>query len=127
MTRFLGIALLLSLAAGAARAAEPATRSSCFDRAKGDEAFYECTQKEILPVETRLVHRVNALRGKYASDVERLKSLEASQDAWNAYRNRHCTLESEALGKGDRDRSRRAFSRCTLRVLKARLAELAPL
>jgi len=52
-----------------------------------------------------------------------VKSLEASQDAWNGYRNRHCTLEAEALGKGDRDRSRRAFSRCTLRVVKARLAE----
>lgn len=127
MTRTIAVAVVLMLAAGATSAAEPAKRRSCFDRARTDEAFYECAQKEILPLETRLVHRVNALRSQYASDAERVKSLEASQDAWNGYRNRHCTLEAEALGKGDRDRSRRAFSRCTLRVVKARLAELAPL
>lgn len=54
-------ALLAALLAGGAPLARAAP-GTCFASAADERAFNECAQAEILPLEARLVSRINALR-----------------------------------------------------------------
>lgn len=117
------LALLLALGAGTARA-EP---SSCLAAASDAAAFDECAQKEILPLETRRVHALSALRTKYRSDPPLLEGLESSENAWNAYRNAYCGAEAAARGGASAIETRRAYQRCARRVLELHVKDLESL
>ncbi len=101
-----------------------AQAAACADTAKSEEAFQECAQKEILPLEARVVHLFNATRNKYKADPELLKELDRTEDAWNAYRNGHCSLEAKTRGKGSDIETKRAFQACAKRTLEVRIKEL---
>jgi uncharacterized protein YecT (DUF1311 family) len=117
----LAVAIALSLPAFAAQA------QSCAETAADRQALNECTQAEILPLETKVVHLFNALRSKYKPDAKLLESFENSQDAWNAYRNGHCSIEAAARGGGAEIAVKRAFVACAKRTLEARVRELEAL
>ncbi len=101
-----------------------AQAASCADTVSTGEAFQECAQKEILPLEARVVHLFNAARNKYKRDPELLKELDRTEDAWNVYRNGHCSIEARARGKGSDIETKRAFQACAKRTLEARIKEL---
>jgi uncharacterized protein YecT (DUF1311 family) len=98
--------------------------ASCIDEARDRQAFEECAQKEILPLEAKVVSRVAALRTRYRNDREALQALEQAEAGWNAYRNGHCRLEAQARGRGADIEVQRAFAACTKRELESRLKEL---
>jgi uncharacterized protein YecT (DUF1311 family) len=107
--------------------AAPARAASCSATASTPAAFDECAQKEILPLETRRVHAMSALRTKYRADPELLKKLEGSEDAWNAYRNAYCGAEAAARGGTSDVKRRRAYSACAQRTLEVHVKELESL
>jgi len=100
---------------------------SCIDAAADRQAFEECAQKEMLPLEAQVVSRFAALRAKYRNDPQARAALEKSQDAWNAYRNSHCAIEAKARGAGSDIGVQRAFAACARRELELRLKELESL
>ena len=114
------MALLLCLAISPAQA-QPA---SCIDTASDRQSFNECAQREILPLEARVVQLVNGLRSRYRNDPGRLAPLEASEDAWNAYRNNHCRFESLSRTGAAEVETQRVFAACTRRALELRIKEL---
>ena len=101
----------------------PAASASCIDTA-ALETFNDCMQDEILPLESKVVHLVNALRSRYRADPERLKAFERAADAWNAERNGRCSAVAE--GKKELE-AKRSFAACTKRALEARVRELEAL
>ena len=104
--------------------ASGALAQSCAQTAADRQALNECTQAEILPLETKVVHLFNALRSKYKADAKLLQSLESSQDAWNAYRNSHCSIEADARGGASEIAVKQAFVACAKRTLELRAKEL---
>jgi uncharacterized protein YecT (DUF1311 family) len=110
-----GLAALLALAG-------PARAQSCLETAPTSEAFRECMQAEILPLETKVVHLTNELRAKERGSPGRLAAFDRDADAWNERRNRQCTLEGERAG-GDLP-AKRAFGSCAKRELLQRIGEL---
>lgn len=104
-------------------AATGARAQSCIDTAPLD-TFGDCFQAEILPLEAKVVHLVNAVRSRYRADPERLRAFDRSADAWNAERNSRCS--AEAQGKAPIE-AKRAFASCTKRALEARARELEAL
>jgi uncharacterized protein YecT (DUF1311 family) len=115
--------LAFCLWASLAGAAAP----SCLQAASDAQAFDECAQKEILPLETRRVHALSALRTKYRSDPQLLEGLESSENAWNAYRNAYCGTEAAARGGASAIETRRAYQRCARRVLELHVKDLESL
>ena len=101
--------------------------ASCIDSAADRQAFDECAQKEILPLEAQVVSRFAALRSKYRDAPSIREALERSEDAWNAYRNSHCELEAQVRGRGAELEVQRAFAACAKRTLETRLRELEAL
>jgi uncharacterized protein YecT (DUF1311 family) len=118
----LAVVLLLSACAGLVRA-----ETSCIDTAADRQAFEECAQKEMLPLEAKVVSRFAALRTKYRNDPDAREALEKSQDSWNAYRNSHCAIEAKARGAGSEVEVQRVFAACARRKLESRLKELESL
>ena len=104
-----------------------AAPASCLEAASDPAAFDECAQKEILPLETRRVHALGALRTKYRSDPRLLKMLESSEDSWNAYRNAYCGTEAAARGGASDAATRRAYQRCARRALERHVKDLESL
>ena len=79
---------------------------------------------EILPLEARVVQLVNTVRNELRGNPRLLKAFEQSHDAWNAYRNSYCSVQSEARGGTAEDAVKRAFTACTRRMLESRIKEL---
>ena len=115
--------LLLSLGTALAHAAPP----SCLAKASDPESFDECAQQEILPLETRRVHALSALRTKYRGEADLLRQLESSEDSWNAYRNAYCGAEAAVKGRGSDVERKRAYSACAKRTLEQHVRELESL
>ena len=99
----------------------------CAQTASDKASFDECAKKEILPLETRRVHAMSALRTRYRNDPALLKMLESSEDSWNAYRNAYCGAEAAARGGASGIEVRRAFAVCAKRTLELRVKELESL
>lgn len=115
--------LALCLAASLARA-QP---DSCIQAATDRRAFNECAQREILPLEAKVVHLLSSLRTKYKGNRSLLESLQSSEDAWNTYRNGHCGVEAAARGGASDIEVQRAFAVCAKRTLELRVRELESL
>ena len=102
----------------------PARAASCLDEAKDREAFNQCAQREILPLEARVVQLENTLRSRYRGDPKVLERFERSQESWNADRNSHGTIEAAARGGSSEMSVQRAFGACAKRTLELRVKEL---
>src|SRR3954454_10739715 len=77
-----------------------AQAASCIQAAADRQAFEDCAQTEILPLEAEVVSTLNALRSRYRDRGPVLQELERAHDGWNVYRNYHCQIE--AAGSGGR-------------------------
>ncbi len=104
-----------------------AQAASCADTAQSEEDFQQCAQKEILPLEMTVVHLYNEARGKYKADPQLVADLDRTEDAWNTYRNGHCSTEAKILGKKSEVAAKRAFHACAKRTLEIRIKELRTL
>jgi uncharacterized protein YecT (DUF1311 family) len=100
---------------------------SCIQSASDRESFDECAQKEILPLEVRLVDLMRELDTRYKSDAQRVRALDRSEESWNSYRNSYCTVEAAVRGGASKAEVRRAFAVCAKRTLELRLKELEAL
>ncbi|MBV8033299.1 MAG: DUF1311 domain-containing protein [Betaproteobacteria bacterium] len=101
--------------------------ASCLESALERDAYEACVRDEILPLESRVVHLVNAVRAKLRAEPERLKAFERAHDAWNDYRNGQCATEVSLREEGSPQARRRAFAICTKRLLELRVQELEAL